>query len=110
MHLKQPFGVRAAVWLAFESLPFFPMAPSHTTPEGAGFFYMNRANWFSWPIWSVPSSIETVKSLLTLPHIHEQTPDMRGLNPRGVEAVYRSKRELIGTKGYAILKPPERVG
>jgi len=69
-------GVRAAIWLAFESLPLFPC-----------FWPAPRKYAFYWPVWREPIGIEVLRSLLAwLPDA--QFDDLRA---RGVAAAYRSE-------------------
>jgi hypothetical protein len=79
-------GVRAAVWLAFESLPFFPCLVEKGKLRTRGMRAKDRQNSFTWPVWSPPLSLTAVCTLLGLAEWQE------GATGRGVEAVYSSLR------------------
>ena len=85
-------GVRAAVWLALESLPLFPCFCVDGKLHARGFLYQRRMVEFSWPVWSHPISLPALKSLLALPAITEELVPVEELQPRGVVAVFRSRR------------------
>jgi hypothetical protein len=86
-------SVRAALWLAFESLPLFPSVPTsvpignrlHTT----GFDRAGTA--FTWPIWEPPLSLETLRIMLGSTEFDDATKNVSILQARGVCAVMRSQ-------------------
>jgi hypothetical protein len=83
-------GVRAAVWLAFESLPLFPCF-YESGLEVRGFLHSRREYAFYWPVWRPPIDLEVLGSLLGLvPAAIAENP--AALDARGVTAVYRSER------------------
>jgi hypothetical protein len=86
---EKPFSERGAVWLAFEALPLFPTAASGNRLLTRGFD--SRAKSLSWPIWTAPISINTLRSLLGLRELHTGRPAMGELSRRGIVAVYRSQ-------------------
>lgn len=102
---EKPISERAAVWLAFEALPLFPCFPSGSRLRTRGFDSNlgSRTESFSWPIWKPAISVNTLASLLVLPDLTEQNPDMRELRPRGIIAVYRSACDR-DTKGRGMLR------
>jgi hypothetical protein len=57
-------GVRAAVWLAMECLPFMPCVYDGRLATSA-FRREGRKQFFVWPIWREPLSIRTVRTLLS---------------------------------------------
>lgn len=79
-------GVRAAVWLAMESLPFFPcfydggLATSGLQKQGG-------REQFRWPIWEAPLSISAVRVLIE----HSLALQESELSRRGIVAVYASE-------------------
>jgi hypothetical protein len=84
-------GVRAAVWLAFESLPFFPCFYHSEYPRGLrvrGFERNGREFVLRWPIWSSALSLDAISTLIGLAASSEDDD----LMARGVTAVYRSER------------------
>jgi hypothetical protein len=88
-------GVMAAVWLAFESLPLFPVF----SLDGVRGFTRERRAWtFHWPIWKKPLGLDAIGSFLSL------APEE--MAKRGAEAVYRSRRFYLN-KYYAAFRTPE---
>lgn len=92
----KPRSVRAAVWLAFESLPLFPCVPQVRGRSGgecrlvtAGFTADGSQS--TWPIWEVPLRIFSFRSLLHHPAIGNGPADANELTERGVAAVYCSR-------------------
>ncbi len=93
-------GGVSSVWganrLAFEALPLFTTVPTETGLRTTGFRRQNRAHEFTWPIWTEWASVDTVRSLLSLRELGEDTPDRQQLMGRGVEAIFRVQRVRIG--------------
>lgn len=92
-----------AVWganrLAFEALPYFPTAPVETIMQAArlrttGFSRRNRE--FTWPIWQDFISADSVRSLLSLGELQEDTPNRPALMSLGIQEIYRAQRIRIG--------------
>jgi len=100
-------GVRAAVWLAFESLPLFPCFYNDGLVTRA-FRSRGRTNWFHWPVWECPLSLAAVRTLLSWPAILEAVPDAEEMEARGVIAVYRSAR-FKPNKYLASFRMPELI-
>jgi hypothetical protein len=104
-------GVTAAVWLAFEALPLFPCFLSRGALATTGFHThgrtrRDRTTWLTWPVWESPVSLDTLRSLLSLPELAVEEPPLRQLRARGVCAVFRSERYKVKTQGaYYILRP-----
>jgi hypothetical protein len=82
-------SVRAAVFLATQALPLFPCFAVDRNLYTTGFHRDNGEDWFSWPIWRDPISLDTLRSLLA----HPFTADLQRL---GVELVYRCRRVRTG--------------
>jgi hypothetical protein len=108
---KEPSeGVTAAVWLAFESLPLFPCFLTDGRLVTTGFHAegstrSERVTYLTWPIWEQPVPMDTVRSLLSLAELTEETPP-RELQARGIKEVFRSERYRVKTQGaYYILRP-----
>lgn len=53
-------------WLGFRALPLFPCVPWGAQVRTTGVTGRGDQMQFSWPLWSVPTSIDTIRSLLTV--------------------------------------------
>ena len=84
-----PASVRAAVWLAFESLPLFPCVPVGSRLRTAGFD--REGERFVWPLWNAPISLPVLRSLLTCPQLFEHPLSAVKLREQGICAVYASR-------------------
>jgi hypothetical protein len=84
-------GVRAAVWLAFESLPLFPCFYSRGL-QTRGLIQSRRAAELRWPIWRQPIGVPELATLLGWAALYLDTPSRAEMKARGVAAVYRSER------------------
>ncbi len=92
----------SAVWgsnlLAIHALPLFPAQPTRTGLRTTAF--RERKPWpeFSWPIWTHPVGLDTVRSLLSLAELHsnESKLNRSALQAVGIEELYRSPRVRIG--------------
>jgi hypothetical protein len=82
-------SVRAAVFLASQALPLFPCFSVGGRLHTVGFHRDGDDDWFSWPIWREPITLDTLRSLLA----HPFSSDLR---ERGVEVVYRCRRAHTG--------------
>ena len=98
-------GVRAAVWLAFESLPLFPCFCSRGL-QLPSFRHARREFTLCWPVWQAPISLDTLKCLLGLAALTQDSPPEEELAARGVTAVYRSAR-FKPNKYLANFRTPE---
>jgi len=82
-------SVRGAVFLASQALPLFPCFAVHGKLRTTGFHNLNGEDWFAWPIWCEPISVNTLRSLLV-------QPLNRQLEQRGVKVVYKCLRAHTG--------------
>jgi hypothetical protein len=104
-------GVSAAVLLAFEALPLFPCFRSDGRLATTGFSAFAsggrwRKTYLTWPVWTQPVPLRTVRSLLSLGELCPEKPPVPELRARGIEAVFRSERYRVKTQGaYYILRP-----
>jgi hypothetical protein len=80
-------GVRGAVWLAMESLPFFPCVYGGQLATRA-FVRSGRKLRFVWPIWTAPLSGMAIRTLLS--HITDETK-AEDWKTRGAAAIYASE-------------------
>jgi hypothetical protein len=89
-----------AVWganrLAVEALPCFPAMPVRARLQTTGFRRHSGLHEFTWPIWSQSVRLDTVRSLMSLGELQEDTPRRDVLRAMGVEEVYRAQRVRIG--------------
>lgn len=97
----------SSVWganlLAVHALPLFP---AHPRKQGlkkrglvtTGFREVMPFPEFTWPIWTDEIALDSVRSLLSLPELHdwENRLDHKRLEARGIAQVYRSPRVRIG--------------
>jgi len=79
-------SVRAAVFLAAQALPLFPSFAVRGRLRTTGFYRLDGEDWFVWPIWSAPVSLDTLRSLVG----QRFDEDLGDLRERGV-VVYRSR-------------------
>lgn len=86
---KEGRSVRAAVFLASQALPLFPSFAVGRRLRTTGFHRHEDDDWFAWPIWREPISLDTLRSLLAQPF-------RRDLHARGVDVVYRCRRSHTG--------------
>jgi hypothetical protein len=86
---KSNRSVRVAVFLATQALPLFPSFARGRALFTTGFHRDDGEDWFCWPIWRDPISLDTLRSLLT----HPFTGDLKR---RGVDVVYRCRRVRTG--------------
>jgi hypothetical protein len=87
-------GVRAAIWLAMESLPFFPCFHQRGLAT-IGFQTKGRHEKFRWPIWQSPLTLAAARVLIQ--HSIKLKPDE--LSKRGIAAVYASETFKISKYG-----------
>lgn len=83
--------------LAYRALCLFPAAPRSRRLRVVGWANIRGETVFSWPLWEVPASIETIRSLLALREVVSDDPDRRALRARGVAVVFRSRRIKVGS-------------
>ena len=79
-------GVRAAVWLAMESLPFFPCVCKNGRLATRAFVRDARKLSFVWPIWTEPLSGAAIRTLLS----QVTGMDRDEWKARGIAALYSS--------------------
>ena len=104
---EAPTSVSAAIRLALEALPLFPVFPDKTGRlHTSGFIRTkSRENVFEWPLWQAPISLDSLKTLLTSNLDKEHKSE---LAKRGVNALFRSIRSEFG-QGYGIFRPAQLV-
>jgi hypothetical protein len=99
---KENRSVRAAVFLASQALPLFPCFSVRRRLRTTGFHRHDDDDWFAWPIWREPISLDTLRSLVAQPF----SADLR---ERGVDVVYRCRRSHTGGSegNYQVFSHPE---
>jgi DNA-binding ferritin-like protein len=96
-------GVRAAVWLAMESLPFFPCF-FESGLATCGFVKKGRKQSFHWAVWESPLSLTAVRTMLAqAPGIEEDERAGRGLCAMYTSAIYKPNKYLTSFQP-AVLK------
>jgi len=99
---KESRSVRAAVFLAAQALPLFPCFAVRGQLRTTGFYRLEGEDWFVWPIWTAPVSLDTLRSLVA------QRFD-EDLRERGVDVVCRCRVcHTGGAEGnYQVFSYPE---
>jgi hypothetical protein len=87
-------GIRGAIWLAFEGIPYFPCVHDQGLAT-AGFVREGKSVYFEWPIWEQALSARAVRTLLVHPH-------EGNLTARGCVARYRSERVNLIKDYYSL--------
>jgi hypothetical protein len=103
-----PRSTRAAVWLAIEAIPLFPVVPIGGRLHTRGFDRRDRATIFRWPIWNGALGIDAVRTALGLPEVVEEEAPIDRLNQLAIRAIMEAERVTIG-QGYGQLRPAVRV-
>ncbi len=102
-------SVRGGNWLALVAMPLLltiPDGPEVATtafgrPDG-------KRQCLTWPIWTRPISLDLVRSLLTLPELHQANPEFTDLDRLGIGAIYRCERIMTSTY-YRNFTPAQRI-
>jgi len=82
-------SVRAAIFLASQGLSLFPCFAVDGKLSTTGFHREDGEDWFVWPIWEEPITLDGLRSLLA----HALNNDLK---QRGVAVVYRCRRVRTG--------------
>lgn len=105
---KQVKFMLGANALALEAMVFFPVMPGRTSASTTGFYRPGKQEYFIWPIWTHPVSLDVVRSLLSLRALRQYPPDRGALALRGIAEIYRSQR-IASSKYYKNFTPAEPV-
>jgi hypothetical protein len=96
---NKPRTVWGANRLAFEALPLFPCVATIPAPTVLCVADDERGTYFYWPLWQPPLTLDSLRSLLTLPDLVDgSVHSIHALRRRGVRAVYRAERLRVGSK------------
>lgn len=104
---KQGGSVWGANRLAIEALPLFPTMPKRASLRTTGFTERKRHGVFwTWPIWTGPLNVNTIRSLLSLASLQAEVPDRDALLTRGISEIYRCRRITQGKfRNFGIARP-----
>lgn len=100
-------GVRAAVWVAFESLPLFPCC-YHRGLAVRSFRRSGKEVILRWPVWRSGIGLRVLETLLGSALVNAERPDAAELSARGVVALYESAR-FKPNKYLASFRPAQLV-
>ena len=94
---KKRGGMLGANRLAIEAFPFFQSIAAGDKLSTRGFsgLFKDETRW-TWPIWDCPIGVQVIPSLLALAELQLESPDIRPLRARGIAAVFRCRRILVG--------------
>lgn len=89
---------RGANRLGIEALAAFPLMPGSYRAETPGFFYSQKrkSHFFTWPIWTSPFSLDSLRVLIAHPEMTTEKPSREKLRPLGVDGLFRCKRVTKG--------------
>ena len=101
-----PRSTRAAVWLAIEAMPLFPVVPIKARLRTRGFD--GRATAFRWPIWNHSLTADAARTVLGLGEVMDREVATEELARLAIRAVMAAERVTIG-QGYGQFRPASRV-
>lgn len=94
---KRRGSMLGANCLAIMALPLFPTVCSPNGIMTTGFRGRRASNtFFTWPIWSRPLTIDSIRSLLSLANLQLDCPRSSVFEAVGIEEVFRAQRLTIG--------------
>ena len=102
---EKPSCVAGAVLLASWALPMMPGLSQEGRALTIGFCRRQKAQIYSWPIFSIPIGVGDLRTLLQVGH---QGWINSGKRRSGIEAIFESERFEFG-QGYAVLRPAHVV-
>jgi hypothetical protein len=82
--------------LAYHALALYPAAPSARGLAVPGWREEGDRHTFTWPLWGSPVGPDTVRSLVALAELVLPRPDTATLRARGIAAVFRAERVVVG--------------
>jgi CRISPR-associated endonuclease/helicase Cas3 len=83
--------------LAAFALPLMPLIPTSRGPVTTGFNPQTNPPAFTWPIWSYPLSVDSVRSLLACGELQRAEPDRRRLWILGITDAFRVHKIEVGS-------------
>lgn len=93
---NKPRTVWMANLLAYHALALFPSVPTGKRLLTTGWGRQNAEDVFTWPLWTCPLTVDTVRSLMLLTELYEERPDREVLRAREIGAVFRARRIRVG--------------
>ena len=84
--------MRGANRLAIEAFPFFPVMTSNGHASTTAFRRSSHGLEISWPVWTDSLGMDEIRSLLCIPDLSNEKPNLLSISSRGVIQVYRSRR------------------
>jgi len=94
---KHRGGMLGANRLALEAWSLFPSFPNGDRVTTRGFRGTGvRDTYWTWPVWRSVLTVDGVASLLSLPGLQQNSPDLTSLRGFGVSSLFRSQRILVG--------------
>jgi len=91
---NKPRTMWMANLLAYRALVLFPTAAVGRRLQTAAW---DPQQSFTWPLWKWPQGLDAVRSLVQLRELVEDRPEVSGLRARGIAAVYRAHRVVVGS-------------
>ena len=83
--------------LALEAWPLFPSVPNGDRLATRGFRGQNARNtYWTWPLWRSALTVDSVGSILSLPELQFESPNLSSLVAFCIRAIFRSQRILVG--------------
>ena len=82
--------------LAYRGLQLLPCMPDSRGLAATGFTRRNGRPEWTWPIWTVPIGLHTLRSVLAMSELQADLPDRRILLARGIAEVFRCARIQVG--------------
>jgi hypothetical protein len=102
--------MRGANILALEALALFPVQPHSKGATTTGFSKhgerRERVEYFIWPIWESPVTVDVVRSLLCVPELHMLKPQRANVRQIGIVEIYRCER-IAPSKYYKNFSPAQ---
>lgn len=104
---EKKLGVPGANWLAFTALSFIPVLAHRQRVVTTGSSGTWKQGKWMWPLWSVPLTVDTIRSLLVLDGLDRLEPDQ--LRRRGLLTVLRAPIRRTDQGGYGSIGIPEVI-
>jgi hypothetical protein len=103
---EKPVSTRAAVWLAIEALPLFPVVPVKGRLHTRGFDL--KGTTFRWPIWNGELAVDALRAALGLSDLFDVDVPAERLAHLAIRALMQAERVTIG-QGYGQFRPARRI-